>query len=182
MLFYILTKTIRCHKACFPQGLLFELPRMLHSTCFLCQCCHEFFLLSNHTCQLMGSLLAANWTNFDLLPTAFNHLALAPSQKKTPACHLFHHFIPQKISPPGSAEVAVGCRLFTSGSMISSYSNKPGAISFQGRALQEISRKQSCEEEFLHRKNMAWHVHSAFWKWPFSGGIPDSTFRLRTAK
>lgn len=66
----------------FFQGLLFELPRMLHSTCFLCQCCHEFFLLSNYTCQLMGSLLAANWINFDLLPTAFNHLALAPSHKK----------------------------------------------------------------------------------------------------
>lgn len=127
----------------FFQGLLFELPRMLHSTCFLCQCCHEFFLLSNYTCQLMGSLLAANWINFDLLPTAFIHLALAPSHKKNTCMSPLPSFHPPKKSPPGSAEVAVGCRLFTSGSMISSYSNKPGAISFQGRALQEISRRQS---------------------------------------
>lgn len=81
----------------FSQGLLFELPRMLHSTCFLCQCCHEFFLLSNYTCQLMGSLLAATGSTNDLLPTAFNHPALAPSHKKTPTCHLFHHHPPKNI-------------------------------------------------------------------------------------
>lgn len=83
----------------FSQGLLFELPRMLHSTCFLCQCCHEFFLLSNYTCQLMGSLLAANWINFDLLPTAFNHLPLAPSHKKNTCMSPLPSFHPPKNIP-----------------------------------------------------------------------------------
>ena len=167
----------------FSQGLLFELPRMLHSTCFLCQCCHEFFLLSNYTCQLMGSLLAANWINFDLLPTAFNHLPLAPSHKKTPACHLFHHFIPQKKAPPGSAEVAVGCRLFTSGSMISSYSNKPGAISFQGRALQEISRRQSrrVSSQKEHGLTCTFCIFD-IGNGPSLGEFQTQHFRLRTAQ
>ena len=146
----------------FSQGLLFELPRMLHSTCFLCQCCHEFFLLSNYTCQLMGSLLAANWTNFDLLPTAFNHLALPSSHKKNTCMSPLPSFHPPKKKPhlvPLRWQWDADSSLQVPWSHRTPTSREPSperAVPF--KRFQGDSR----EEEFLHRKNMAWHVHSAF--------------------
>ncbi len=163
---------MRCHRAWFSKG-----------SCSNCHACSTAPASSANAAMSSSSfpITPVNWWahHFWLqldLPTLICSNCVQPSQPFEDPKPLHHpkkshlhatsstlqSFHRQKKSQPGSAEVAEGCRLFTSGSMISSYSSKPGAISFQGRALiQEISRRQSREEEFLHRKNMAWHVHSA---------------------